>query len=65
MNLCAVGIEEALTFTLAQMERDTLVQVEAALARLEAGHSGACFECDAEISDIRLRTKPFAVRCIP
>ena len=63
VDLCDVGIEEELTFTLAQMERDTLVQVEAALARLEAGSYGACFECGAEISEIRLRAKPFAVRC--
>ncbi len=53
------------TFTLAQMERDTLVRVEAALAGLEAGHSGTCFECGVEISNIRLRAKPFSVRCIP
>ncbi len=64
VDLCDVGIEEELTFTLAQMERDTLAQVDTALARLEEGKYGACFECGAEISAIRLRAKPFAVRCV-
>ncbi len=64
VDLCDVGIEEELTFTLAQMERDTLSQVDAALARLEEGKYGSCFECGAEISEIRLRAKPFAVRCV-
>ena len=36
VELCDVGIKEELTFTLAQMERDTLAQV-AAPGRLEAG----------------------------
>ena len=33
--------------------------------RLNVGDDGCGFECDAEISEARLRALPFAVRCKP
>ena len=34
-----------------------------ALARLEQGNYGNCFDCGEEIAEKRLRALPFAVRC--
>ena len=48
---------------LLQMRADTLVRIDAALVRLEAGEYGSCAECADMISERRLRALPFAVRC--
>jgi DnaK suppressor protein len=45
------------------MKAETLNKINEALARLEAGSYGLCFECGDEISQARLRALPFAVRC--
>jgi DnaK suppressor protein len=56
-------IQGEIAFTLLQMRAETLVRIDQALVRLEAGKYGSCFECEAEISEARLRALPFAVRC--
>ena len=48
---------------LTQMRAETLARIREALARLDAGRYGFCFECDEEIAESRLRALPFAVRC--
>jgi DnaK suppressor protein len=45
------------------MKSETLHKIEEALARLEEGTYGNCFECGDEIAQPRLRALPFAVRC--
>lgn len=50
-------------FALAQMRGETLARIDEALARLDVGRYGFCFECDDEIAERRLRALPFAVRC--
>jgi DnaK suppressor protein len=50
-------------FALIQMKAETLRRVDAALVRLDAGAYGYCTECQGEITKIRLRAMPFAVRC--
>lgn len=45
------------------MKSETLNKVTDALARLEQGDYGNCFECGEEIAEKRLRALPFAVRC--
>jgi DnaK suppressor protein len=50
-------------FALMQMKAETLSRIDSALARIEAGDYGKCFECEADISETRLRALPFAVRC--
>jgi DnaK suppressor protein len=50
-------------FALIQMKAETLARVDEALARLDAGSYGRCFECGGEISEKRLRALPFAGRC--
>jgi DnaK suppressor protein len=56
-------IQEDIEFALIQMKSETLNKINDALARLEQGVYGNCFECAEEISEKRLRALPFAVRC--
>ena len=56
-------IQEDLEFALIQMKSETLNKVVDALARLDQGDYGNCFECGEEIAEKRLRALPFAVRC--
>lgn len=56
-------IQEDIEFALIQMKSETLNRINEALARLEEGTYGNCFECGREISQQRLRALPFAVRC--
>jgi DnaK suppressor protein len=58
-----VDIQEDIEFALIQMKAETLNKINEALARLEEGTYGYCFECAEEIAQPRLRALPFAVRC--
>jgi DnaK suppressor protein len=58
-----VDIQEDIELALIQMKAETLNKINEALARLEEGRYGFCFECGEEISPARLRALPFAVRC--
>lgn len=58
-----VDIQEDIEFALIQMKAETLNKINEALARLEEGTYGFCFECGEEIAQARLRALPFAVRC--
>lgn len=57
------GIQEDIELALIQMKAETLNRINEALARLEEGEYGYCFECGEEIAHQRLRALPFAVRC--
>ena len=56
-------IQEDLEFALVQMKSETLNKINDALARLDQGNYGNCFDCGEEIGEKRLRALPFAVRC--
>ena len=56
-------IQDEIEFALIQMKSETLNKINDALARLEQGSYGNCFECGEEIAEKRLRALPFAVRC--
>jgi DnaK suppressor protein len=56
-------IQEDIEFALVQMKSETLNKIIDALARLEHGNYGNCFDCGEEIAEKRLRALPFAVRC--
>jgi DnaK suppressor protein len=56
-------IQEDIEFALVQMKSETLNKIDDALARLEHGEYGNCFDCGEEIAEKRLRALPFAVRC--
>jgi DnaK suppressor protein len=57
------ALQDGIDFALIQMKAETLARIDAALARLDTGMYGDCFDCENEISDKRLRAMPFAVRC--
>ena len=56
-------IQDDIEFALLQMKAETLSKISEALARLEEGSYGYCYECGGEIAEQRLRALPFAVRC--
>jgi len=56
-------IQDDIEFALLQMKAETLTKINEALARLEEGSYGYCYECGGEIAKPRLRALPFAVRC--
>jgi RNA polymerase-binding transcription factor len=56
-------IQDDIEFALIQMKSETLNKINDALARLEQGDYGNCYECGEEIAEKRLRALPFAVRC--
>ena len=58
-----VDIQEDIELALIQMKAETLNKINEALASLETGRYGLCFECGDEIAEARLRALPFAVRC--
>ena len=56
-------IQEDIDLALLQMRAETLIRIDEALGRLDAGQYGCCRGCGSEISERRLRALPFAVRC--
>jgi RNA polymerase-binding transcription factor DksA len=56
-------LQDDLARALLQMQSESLVGIDAALARLDAGGYGLCVECQREIATRRLLAVPFAVRC--
>ncbi|MHB1502991.1 MAG: TraR/DksA family transcriptional regulator [Acidimicrobiales bacterium] len=59
-----VTAERGETEALAVQLRETLKEVENALAKLQAGTYGVCESCGRPISPARLEAKPAARRCI-
>jgi DnaK suppressor protein len=55
---------EAFTLSrLGETQRRELQQIDAALARLDAGEYGSCADCDQEIDPRRLKALPYALLC--
>jgi RNA polymerase-binding transcription factor DksA len=50
-------------FARLEMKTETLVRIDEAVGRLDAGHYGLCVDCEREIAERRLRALPFAARC--
>jgi RNA polymerase-binding transcription factor DksA len=44
--------------------KDTIDQIDHALARIDEGTYGRCTGCDAEIPEERLELRPFASTCV-
>lgn len=55
---------EAFTLSrLGETQRRELQQIDAALARLEAGEYGSCADCEQDIDPRRLKALPYALLC--
>jgi DnaK suppressor protein len=49
--------------TVLEVHRRELIQIDAALARIDEGSYGTCLDCELEIPYDRLQAMPFSVRC--
>lgn len=56
------GLDEQLAIV--ANEEQLLEEVDAALARIEAGTFGQCVDCSKSIASTRLEALPYAARCI-
>lgn len=56
--------ERVRDISLLEMRNKMRQQIDEALAKLEEGSYGRCADCKIEISEKRLRTVPFARRCV-
>jgi len=56
--------ERVRAISLLEMRNKMRQQIDEALAKLEEGTYGRCADCKVEISEKRLRTVPFARRCV-
>jgi RNA polymerase-binding transcription factor DksA len=57
-------VQSDIEFAVFEMRVQSLAQIDAALARLAAGHYGNCTACRGEIATRRLSVVPFATRCL-
>ncbi len=48
---------------LGEVQRRQVAMIDAALARIESGAYGLCFDCGADIEPKRLQALPFALLC--
>ncbi len=64
VELSDADLQSDLDLALLQMRAETLVRINEALARLDAGEHGSCCDCAGRIPVRRLRAQPFAVRCL-
>ena len=64
LEVSDADIQGDLDLALLQMNAETVIRIDEALVRLDAGEYGSCFECAGEIAERRLRALPFAVRCL-
>lgn len=55
---------EDLQLSVADIRRQQLTQLDAALAKLEGGTYGTCENCGVEIKEERLKIMPFATLCV-
>lgn len=53
-----------LMFSLSDAERQRLIDVDGALARIENGAYGSCANCGREIGELRLEAVPWARFCV-
>lgn len=56
--------EQDNTILLMNNEGETLVQIEGALERIEAGSYGRCTECSGKIPKMRLKAIPYTPHCV-
>jgi len=60
----SAAYEEDVALELLGKESDILSEVEAALARIEAGSFGLCTNCGAALTSERLAALPYARSCV-
>ena len=59
-----IAFERSQVAALVRQAQDQLVEIDAAMSRLDAGTYGTCEGCGTPIGDDRLRARPAARACI-
>lgn len=62
-ELALIDIIEDTGIALAGIRRDELINIDAALEKIDDGTYGTCGECAEEIEEERLKLMPFATVC--
>jgi RNA polymerase-binding transcription factor DksA len=61
---CAQSVPDPVAQRRAADLKETIEQVDAALARIEAGTYGSCTGCGTTIPEERLELRPFSATCV-
>jgi RNA polymerase-binding transcription factor DksA len=61
---CAQSVPDPVAQRRAADLKGTIEQVDAALARIDAGTYGACTKCGTAIPEERLEIRPFSATCV-
>ncbi|HEV7189354.1 MAG TPA: TraR/DksA C4-type zinc finger protein [Blastococcus sp.] len=61
---CAQSVPDPVAQRRSADLQNTIAEIDAALARLDAGTYGTCTQCGAAIPEERLELRPFAGRCV-
>ena len=61
---CAQSVPDPVAQRRAADLKQTIEQVDAALARIDAGTYGACTKCGTAIPEERLELRPFSATCV-
>jgi DnaK suppressor protein len=64
IDQASADIDKSFAMQLKSRDRDTLIQVDGALRRIEEGVFGSCVQCEDEISEARIKAFPFTTLCI-
>lgn len=64
-DMASDNFEREFSLNLASGERETLLEIDEALKRIEEKAYGKCLSCDKKISKRRLSAVPYAKFCLP
>ena len=59
----SVTLDREIDYSLEEASENVLIEIDAALARLDAGTYGICVTCGREIDEERLAAAPHATQC--
>jgi DnaK suppressor protein len=61
---CAQSVPDPVALSRSASLKDTITDIDAALARIDAGTYGVCVHCGASIPEERLELRPQAGACV-
>ena len=64
LDQAAADMDRSFSVQLKNRGRDTLLQIDEALRRMESGVFGKCEQCDDRIAEARIRAFPFTTLCV-
>lgn len=64
VDQASADTDKSLLLQMKNRERDTLLQIDEALKRIDEGNYGECERCDEPISEARMKAFPFTTLCV-